>query len=162
MMLINRNQTDLLCSKPTFAGLMELYENNYIYVRRLMPELDLLGERGLSRVRGGVDLHLTVLERCPYTTTVALTHYFGKDPGEDAIPDLYVRIYHDARSAEVLPASPLNNFSLWGTMQQPDVSSLKWRWVVNRFLNRWLRYCLGEGHQFRVHPIPSISSAQEF
>lgn len=130
----------------SFASLMELYENNYIFIRRLVPELDDLAVQSVSHVEGAVDLRLTVLERCPYTTTVALTHIF--DAQDATSPDLDVRIYHDARTAEVLPNASFKQFGLWEGRAQPDPRSLAWRWEVNRFLYRWLRYCLSEGHKF--------------
>ncbi|HET8700908.1 MAG TPA: DUF1249 domain-containing protein, partial [Nitrococcus sp.] len=55
---------------------------------------------------------------------------------------------HDARVAEVLPESGLRGFRYWAFREPPPVGTLAWRWEVNRFLNRWLRYCLSEGHAF--------------
>jgi uncharacterized protein len=131
----------------TFASLMELYENNYIYVRRLLPDSLDAGQERISS--GNVDLFLRVSERTAYTTTVTLTHYFEGEGGRRADPDMHVRIFHDAQLAEVLPHSPLHTFRWTGGRTPPDPRSLAWRWEVNRFLNRWLRYCLGEGHRFR-------------
>ncbi len=130
-------------NQRSFAALMELYENNYIFLRRLVPQLDGQRDDQISTLERGPDLHLTVLERCPYTTNVWLTHRFPQPEGLESLPDLRVRIYHDARVAEVLP---------------PDVatSTLAWRWTMNRFLNRWLRYCLGEGHGFTSDTAKSV------
>ena len=136
----------MLAPARSFADLMELYENNYIYMRRLLPKRVAAGAALCSP--GKVDLHLQVLERSPYTTTVALTHYFESGPGRRADPDLHVRIYHDAQLAEVQPDSPLHAFRWSGDRAMPGRRSLPWRWEVNRFLNRWLRYCLSEGHRF--------------
>lgn len=144
MMLINA-QAPAERVAPSFAKLMELYENNYIFMRRLLPQREEMGEEAMSRVDGGIDLQLRVIECCPYTTTVSLTHVFEGEAR--TAPDLFVRVYHDARVAEVLPDSPLYHFKLWPG-ERPDPRSLSWRWEVNRFLNRWLRYCLGEGHGF--------------
>jgi uncharacterized protein YqiB (DUF1249 family) len=147
MMLQSRNDI-LAVPARSFASLMELYENNYIFIRRLVPDLDRLPLQSVSTVEGAVDLRLTILERCPYTTTVSLTHVFEDDQANATSPDIEIRIYHDARSAEVLPSSSLKSFNLWQREPQPDPRSLAWRWGVNRFLYRWLRYCLGEGHRF--------------
>ncbi|WP_253481510.1 DUF1249 domain-containing protein [Natronocella acetinitrilica] len=130
----------------SFATLMELYEGNYILMRRLAPSLRHLQDSNISRVDGTVDLHLRVHERSPYTTTVSMTHYFDLEEGA-VEPDLLLRVYHDARVAEVMPETPVERFRLWNG-DQPDPRSLEWRWEMNRFLNRWLRYCLGEGHRF--------------
>ncbi|WP_440995242.1 DUF1249 domain-containing protein [Arhodomonas sp. SL1] len=134
-------------STRSFAALMELYESNYIFMRRLLPDPDRQQDCVVSRVAGTPDLHLQVLERCAYTTSVLLTHYFRRGgDAEEVAPDLRVRVYHDARVAEVLPDSRLDGFRR--RRPGPETGSLAWRWEVNRFLNRWLRYCLGEGHSF--------------
>ncbi len=122
--------------QQSFAALMELYENNYIFLRRLVPQLDGHRDAQVSSVDRGPDLHLEVIERCPYTTNLLLTHCFAQHPDGESLPDLRVRIYHDARVAEVLPEPTQASMSLAA------------RWASNRFLNRWLRYCLGEGHAF--------------
>ena len=128
----------------SFAALMELYETNYIYLRRLVPQLDGRRDAQVSSVDRGPDLHLAVTERCPYTTSLLLTHRFEALEGEESLPDLRVRIYHDARVAEVMP-----EFA-------PESAGLLWRWESNRFLNRWLRYCLGEGHAFDTNSERSV------
>ncbi len=130
-----RQPPQIQSSGPSFAGLMELYESNYIYLRRLAPDLDGAHDDRVSSLDRAPDLHLTVTERCAYTTSLSLTHRFGLGGIKESLPDLPVRIYHDARVAEVIP--------------QPGTrASLAWRWAANRFLNRWLKYCLGEGHAF--------------
>lgn len=131
----------------SFATLMELYESNYILMRRLAPALDQLETTNRSLGRDGVDLHLRLLERTAYTTAVCLTHYFDPTSSPGSEPDLMIRIYHDARVAEVMPETPADGFHLWQG-ERPEAKSLPWRWELNRFLNRWLRYCLGQGHVF--------------
>lgn len=149
-MRVRLREHPLLESIPSrsFATLMELYESNYILIRRLAPALRDMGD-AVSRVPGGVDLHLRILERAPYTTSVSLTHYFDPDSPLYAEPDLRVRVYHDARAAEVMPDTPTERFHLWSG-HRPEPKSLAWRWELNRFLNRWLRYCLTEGHGFNT------------
>jgi len=129
----------------SFASLMELYEGNYILMRRLAPGLTRLdGQRGrgwvCSRIAEGPDLYLRLLERSRHTSTVVVTHCFsGQD--ERLEPDLPVRVYHDARLAEVwLPDA--------GERPRFALNQLSKRWESNHFLNRWLRYCLAEGHRF--------------
>lgn len=145
-MMFALRENALIVPARSFASLMELYENNYIYVRRLVPQIDALEPQEVSQVASAVDLHLGVLDRARYTTTLSLTHCF--DEGERRSPDLLVRVYHDARTAEAMPSAGLERFDLWGDESTPAAGSLRWRWEVNRFLNRWLRYCLGEGHHF--------------
>jgi hypothetical protein len=137
----------------TFAGLMDLYERNYIGMRRLLPQVPPAGTRVTSEVPGGLSLHLEVLERFRYTTEVALTYYFQRGPARVAEPDLRIRIYHDARLAEVMAAQlrrwPEFRLDEDGTVQ----THLDARWYVNRFLCKWLSYCLHQGHRF-IPPRP--------
>jgi uncharacterized protein YqiB (DUF1249 family) len=44
-----------------FAGLMELYECNYIRLRNLVPDVDDMPDYVISRVEGVLDLHLRVV-----------------------------------------------------------------------------------------------------
>ncbi len=134
----------------SFANLMELYENNYIFMRRLIPDLDLIPNEMVSRVEGAVDLRLRILERCPYTTMLALTHEFpeGSACEPETCPDLEIRIYHDARTAEALANTDFSRVGIWRREPPPNPRSLAWRWEINRFLYRWLRYCLAQGHRF--------------
>lgn len=129
---------------------MELYENNYIFLRRLIPQLDQGDDVMVSSICHGPDLHLAIEERCPYTTTLALTHQFMEYAAPEVLPNLRLRIYHDARVAEVMPGSLPAGFAGAPFKPVSGGATLAWRWQVNRFLQRWLRYCLGEGYGFPV------------
>ena len=128
----------------SFADLMEVYENNYIYLRRLVPRMPARATV-VSRRGGRPDLYLRVTEQCRYTTGLVLTHRFVSPEGLEVIPDLHLRVYHDARVAEVMPGSSLGG-PLVSSTAAPG--TLAWRWSMNRFLSRWLRHCLAEGHAF--------------
>lgn len=148
-MLTYTRQQGLNLREGSFAALMELYENNYIFIRRLVPDIAQPPTHTVSHPEGSTPLYLEIIERCPYTSTASLTHYFpDTDKAHIASPDMVVRIYHDARVAEVLPQSTFEHFRVWTQTGEPAPKSLAWRWDVNRFLYRWLRFCLGEGHQF--------------
>jgi len=133
-----------------FASLMELYENNYMLVRLLAPELrQLREERYVSKVQGCLDLELSQIEHHRYTTTFNLTYRFrqpGRAPRE---PDLSVRLYHDARACEVVSGLISSRRS-----EQRRVRKLDESRRLNRFLYKWLRYCLYQGHGFSEN-VPS-------
>ncbi len=98
-------------------------------------------------------LHIDMVERCPYTTTLQVT----QRPLHDVPPltaQLLVRVYHDARLAEVVGFSsrrrvqPLYEYPN-PAMHQPDEKS---QW--NRFLGEWLSHCLQHGFDLReTHPV---------
>lgn len=127
------------------ARLMEGYESNYLLIRLLVPELASLeaGERRLSRVDGCVDLMIDILERERYTTTFRLTYVFQEHEQQREEPDLTIRVYHDARTAEAM--SGLIHGRRHEQRRRRDLDE---GWILNRFLYKWIRYCLHRGHRF--------------
>jgi len=132
----------------TFAGLMDLYERNYIGIRRLIPVLPSAHVPCVSQVPSGLSLHLEVLDSFRYTTELSLTYYFPREQGRVAEPDLRIRVYHDARLAEVMAAQLRHRPEFRAVEHEWDKTPLRARWHVNRFLYKWLNYCLYQGHRF--------------
>lgn len=129
-----------------FGNLMELYEQNYMLLRLLVPRLKLgRVSTAVSRVPDCLDLYLQLTEQSPYTSTLRMTYRFVDQVGSraSAEPDLYVRVYHDARSAEVSSGLLHGQRHTPRTTRQLDNS-----WVLNRFLYKWLRYLLHRGHRY--------------
>ncbi|MES2821763.1 MAG: DUF1249 domain-containing protein [Pseudomonadota bacterium] len=124
-------------------------EANYARLLRLLPHMQ--GDQQSRRValtqgehRLGV-LALDVLESCPYTTTLQVSqeHSLPWLP----VPRLEVRVYHDARMAEVIRAENARRFrSIYpypnAAMHQPDEKT-----QLNLFLGEWLSHCLACGHE---------------
>ena len=129
----------------TFAGLMEIYETNYINLRRLCGNFNSIEKGIISEVQEGLDLYLSIIDRTKYTVTIKLTYQFLSQDSTHMIdyPDLLVRVYFDAKQAEVLNVSRLsiNNLSFDSRLSQ--------KWQPNRFLYKWLKYCINQGHTFK-------------
>jgi uncharacterized protein YqiB (DUF1249 family) len=135
-----------------FVALMSLYESNYLRLARLCGDPSALCGERMSRVPGGCDLRLVVLERAAYTITLNLTHLFHQEPPAGAevaallsYPDVRVRVYCDARLVQAQhwadgpPAAAASRMSAEREMRQ--------RWQFNNMLNKWLEYCLDLGHR---------------
>ena len=61
----------------TFSGLMTVYESNFIKLQQLVASLDALVESDAVRISTtpcDCDLHFSVTQREPYTTTLNLTY----------------------------------------------------------------------------------------
>jgi len=127
---------------------MEIYECNYIRIRNLLPDIDSMPDVVISRVDGVLDLHLRVIERCRFTTTFNLTYCFTDPDGRFPAPDMQVRMYHDAQVAEVISCGRRRGLrhALYNRMYHSYTLVEKWR--MNRFLQKWLGYCLMQGHRF--------------
>jgi len=136
------------------AALIDMYEGNYFRLMRLVPELDQMRGTLVSRVQGSLDLYLTVLERFPYTSTIALTYRFDDPDGPIAEPNVRVCIYHDVKAVDVISHSSrrLRLVRPWRRGHMPE---LERKWRLNRFLQKWLGFCLRQGHLFlRCTAIP--------
>ncbi len=128
-------------------------EANYALLMRLLPGMRERSDlRRIALSQGdrlfGV-LLLEVIESCPYTTTVQVRqeHCMPWLP----VPRMDVRVYHDARMAEVVAAENARRFrGIYSypnaRMHQPDEKS-----QLNLFLGEWLRHCLACGHE--VEPV---------
>ncbi len=148
-----------------FSALMELYEQNYILIRILAPELRDMqstvdaGSKDVpavhvSRVNGCLDLELSRVVHNKYTTTFNLTYRFTSDARLPREPDLMIRLYHDARTCEVM--SGLLQGLKHGPLRRRDLDK---GYRINRFLYKWSRYCLNQGHSFApgcYHTRPSV------
>ena len=128
-----------------FVSLMDLYENNYMRLRRLIPRLDKLPEDNVSQLPGCLTLHLKILERTKFTTTVFLTYYFDDNEKAVAEPALTLRIYHDANQVEVLTGHLKHGRLHYDHIPE---KAIKIKWKLNRFLYKWLGYGLYLGHSF--------------
>jgi uncharacterized protein YqiB (DUF1249 family) len=146
-MLLDSQLVPQTIVKPkSFAGLMAVYESNFLRLLQVVPELERLDGCFRSRVAGDCELHVDILERCRYTTTLSLTYYFETDTGSTADPDMLVRVYFDGQLAEAM--------SLCGTHRNSDLrrlvrehrTELDARWQRNIVLNKWLEYLLDQGH----------------
>ncbi len=149
-MLLSTYCRQLQSHRPrSFLGLMELYEENYIRLRRLCPDIRVRRGAAVSVVAGALDLHLDVLEQTSYTTTVRLTYILTElahQPVPD--PDLKLRVYHDARQAEVLSRACRRRGVELSVRDLTGRSELLCRWKLNRFLYKWLGYCCHQRHHF--------------
>lgn len=148
--LLNRPKTT-----ERFAALMDVYEQNYLLMRLLSPELKNLGLGAyVSQVNDSLPLELTVLSHSRYTSTFKLTYRFFDSSVKgrrDREPDLEIRLYHDARSCEVMSGLMPD-----GRVQIRRTRDLDEGRRLNRFLNKWLNYCLRQGHQFNGDPCRSL------
>ena len=131
-----------------FAGLMELYECNYIRLRNLVPDLDVMPDEVCSRIDGVLDLHLRIVERCKFTTTLNLTYVFHDEEGDFPAPDMQVRMYHDAQVGEVISCGRRRGLRHASYNRMFNTYTLAEKWRMNRFLQKWLGYCLMQGHRF--------------
>jgi uncharacterized protein len=114
-------------------------EQNYARLMRLMRTL---GDADHIRLTVGAQaertLDVQVLERCRYTTEISLQQdtLHALLPG----PALTVRLYHDARLAEVTEATPFRRVPARHDYPNPAMHQRDEKQQWNRFLGEWLRH----------------------
>lgn len=129
-----------------FGFLMGLYAENHQRLARLFAPQRLATGAYTSSVRDGLDLHLQVQERHPYTLELELTYGFVDAHTGVRAPSAQLRVYTDARLAEALHCHPGRH--LWQVLGPfpPARSVLQHRLRMNSFLSRWLEYLREQGH----------------
>ena len=151
--MINSKQTGLAgygCEDVDphgFVSLMDLYENNFMRLRRLIPDISRLSDTSVSHIHGCLSLHLNIIERTKFTTTIFLSYYFEEGEQTIAEPALTLRIYHDANQAEVLTGHLKHGRQRYDHIPE---KAIKIKWKLNRFVYKWLGYCLYLGHSFTL------------
>ncbi len=128
---------------------------NYLRLSRLFPAMCDEEERSFILALGGRDsqVRISVVERGPYTTLLDIKQL--PDVSWLAQAHLRVRLYHDARSAEVVECQGVRHFrAAYGypnpSMHQPDEKA-----QVNRLLSEFLTLCLAQGAA-RFAPLPTV------
>ena len=121
---------------------MDLYEQNYLRFRKLVPDLS-IADQMISSVPGHSDLYLSVKLRCKYTTMLSMTYRFEKSGHYLFEPDLHFKVYHDARVVEVQHLLKRH----YGLVENDRL--IQHKWEMNRFLFKWLGFCLFQGHYFQ-------------
>ena len=134
-----------LAPRNRLDRLMREYERNFERLQFLVPDLRLFRGSLVSRTDEVPDLHLEVLDQSAYTTTIVLTYELEIDGTHQPEPEVQVRVYHDARMAEVLAVREPgpSGRSGWCSLRH---SAMSRKWRFNRFLGKWLAYCLQQGH----------------
>lgn len=127
---------------------MALYESNYIKLRMLVDEPARIDDDLLSMTPGDCDLYLSVESTTRYTQVLRMTYLFDEGGEMIADPDLVIRVYLDARMAEVAGWAEHHRHAVLQGLADRFGRELDRRWSVNMMLSKWLDYLLDAGHSF--------------
>ena len=158
---------------PDLPGFIGQCERNYILLQRLMntkySEDCWQFNIEESHLRSHI-IEIEIVERCPYTTFVKITHIIKNKISEAGAanaqknkpdfepynetgspqqlitePEMSVRLYHDAKMAEVLSyqSTPIVQPSYTYPNKKMHQKNEKAQW--NKFLGEWLSHCIKSG-----------------
>ena len=120
-------------------------EANYLRLNKLMPKLRETDDRRFDVTLGdsAATVRFEVTERSPYTTVVAIHQVVDVD----RFPTLSmtVRLYHDAKSAEVIEVQKQRGFAAVYDYPNSQMRQRDEKVQINRFLSEFLSLCLSHG-----------------
>jgi uncharacterized protein YqiB (DUF1249 family) len=122
---------------------------NYLRLMKLAPDLDARDARELilTIAEQALLVRIRLVERCPYTSLVELTQATSQGGllFELPLPRLVIRLYHDARSAEVVEFQNGRRFDAIYPYPNPEMRQRDEKAQINRFLGEYLSLCLSHG-----------------
>ena len=138
------NRTAALPSR--FSWLMGLHGENFHRLARLFAPQRLRAGCYLSSVDDQLDVRMEIIEHHPYTIDLELTYCLRDDESGGLIPSARIRMYLDARMAEVLHYHA--DVRLQRVLGPLPPARTIFEHSVRRssFLNRWLEYLAEQGH----------------
>jgi len=128
---------------------MAVYERNFRHLLSLVPGLPRLERPVALEAPGLPAIFLQVAERSRYTLCVVLHQRLGLERRGVRDPSMRVRVYWDARLAEVVAYQGHRHFRPSYPYPNPWMLQRHEKRQVNRFLGEWLGHCLGRGYRCR-------------
>ena len=124
-------------------------DQNYARVVKLFPDHAEVNHRDLVLCFGeeAVNVRMSVLERSRYTSVILLTQEASSVAPSNRIR---IRVYHDAKSAEVIEIQNQRRFDAIYGYPNPKMRQRDEKKQINRFLGEVLGFCLTFGASSEV------------
>ena len=123
---------------------MRLYETNYAKLLPLLPRSDMVGDMLVYLVCDDV-YQLEIIESTRYTTVITLGLLESEKVADYLAPLLTVRLYHDAKVAEVCAVQQISRLKPIYDYPNLRMHQKNEKHQVNLFLGDWLKHCLRHG-----------------
>ena len=139
--------------QPNLVSLMTLCANNYMLLLKVLASKTALGESRHFFISDFLSYNVTIKEVTRYTSVVSfeqevLSTSFNNVPGIVASalhPRMTIRLYHDARMAEVLSTQDIRQVKPRYSYPNSQMHQQDEKQQTNQFLNEWLHLCLRLG-----------------
>lgn len=136
--------------KLNLKGLINSFEVNYMLLNRLLGSMNEVGETLDFFINDHLVYKLSVLEKSKYTHVVEfkqVRHFELNDPLAKTFhnPCMKIRLYHDARAAEVLESQYVKQIKPKYEYPNKDMHQPDEKQQTHHFLTQWLQLCLSQG-----------------
>lgn len=147
------NKADRKSYQPNLVSLMTLCANNYMLLQKVLASKSALGEIRNFFISDFLSYSVTIKEVTRYTSVISfeqdsLSLSFKNIPGIVATalhPRMTIRLYHDARMAEVLSTQDIRQVKPRYDYPNSQMHQQDEKQQINQFLNEWLHLCLRLG-----------------
>ncbi|MCJ8320706.1 MAG: DUF1249 domain-containing protein [Colwellia sp.] len=146
--------------QPSLSSLMNLCDTNYMLMLKILANKEHVGEQRCFFISDFLSYTVTVKEVTRYTSLVSISqdaNVFFKTIGENQAndgnsnlaelfrPTMVIRLYHDARNAEVISSQNIRQVKPRYDYPNADMHHPDEKQQINLFLNEWLHLCLRLG-----------------
>lgn len=139
--------------RPNLVSLMTLCANNYMLLLKVLANKKALGEARHFFISDFLSYTVTIKEVTRYTSVIcfeqeSLCHSLKNIPATLANslhPRMTIRLYHDARMAEVLATQDIRQVKPRYDYPNNQMHQQDEKQQTNQFLNEWLHLCLDLG-----------------
>lgn len=139
--------------RPNLVSLMTLCANNYMLLLKVLANKNALGESRHFFISDFLHYNVTIKEITRYTSVISfeqdsLNHTLKNIPRvvTNALqPRMTIRLYHDARMAEVLATQDIRQVKPRYDYPNSHMHQQDEKQQINQFLNEWLHLCLRLG-----------------
>ena len=126
---------------PNVPTLHAVCDANYGRLLTLMPDCDVEHLQYEFGVCDQLRYKIEIAQCARYTTTVKISQVNSGLPAF-LKPNMCVRLYHDARMAEVIQVQNISQIKAKYDYPNPDMHQPNEKEAINAFLSDWLIFCL--------------------
>ncbi len=134
-----------------FYSWSKVYEINYRLLLKLMPDMSSLPDQFSLSGKDLRTVSFKVVERCKFTTSITITHDLQSNNLFVVNPSVKIRIYHDARLAEVVACQQGSKFFAVYPFILARIPFQNEKRDINLFLREWLNYCIRQKYSLEVY-----------
>ena len=139
--------------QPNLVSLMTLCANNYMLLLKVLAGKSALDETRHFFISDVLSYQVSITEVTRYTSVISfeqesLRYSLKNIPGVVASalhPRMTIRLYHDARMAEVLATQDIRQVKPRYDYPNSQMHQQDEKQQTNQFLNEWLHLCLRLG-----------------
>lgn len=142
--LVNRSNK----YRPNLPDLMSLCSTNYVLSLRLLADKELAGEARHFFISDKLAYIIEVKEVTKYTSLINIVQQQVLEHSAlntFAKPKMQVRLYHDARVAEVISSQGVSQVKPRYDYPNDQMHHPDEKLQINQFLKEWLQLCLEFG-----------------